>query len=149
VTLTQAGAVILAATLVVVAVTDLRRRIIPNRILLVAAVAGAGLAVLQGPGPLLTAFACSVLVSGPMLAAALVRPEGMGMGDVKLAALIGLFLGWQAWPALLAGLALGALAGGLFSLGTGRPPSRTTLPLAPFMAVGSLPVLLATLLPLQ
>lgn len=148
-TATQAGAAVLAATLAVVTVTDLRRRIIPNRILLAAAPAGAGLALLQGPGSLLIALACSVLVSGPLLAAALVRPEGMGMGDVKLAALIGLFLGWQAWPALLIGLALGALAGVLVSLGTGRPPSRTALPLAPFMAAGSLPVLLATLLPLQ
>jgi len=149
VTAAQAGAAVLAATLAVVTVTDLRRRIIPNRILLAAAVAGAGLALLRGPDSLLVALACSVLVSGPMLAAALVRPEGMGMGDVKLAALIGLFLGWQAWPALLIGLALGAVMGVLVSLGTGRPLSRTALPLAPFMAAGSLPVLLATLLPLH
>ncbi|MCB0828400.1 MAG: prepilin peptidase [Solirubrobacterales bacterium] len=144
--LTQAGAAVLAATLAVVSVTDLRRRVIPNRILLAAAAVGLALASRQGPGSLLVAVVCSVLASGPLLVIALIRPAGIGMGDVKLAAVVGLFLGWQAWPALLTGLALATLAGGLASLGSGRPPSQTAVPLAPFVAAGTLPVLLPALL---
>lgn len=147
--MTATGAAVLAVTLAVVTVTDLRRRIIPNRVVLTAGSAGLILAFSEGPASLGVAVFCAALVAGPMLAVALVRPEGMGMGDVKLAALIGLFMGWQAWPALLAGLALGAMAGVLISLGTRTRPSQIALPLAPFLAAGAIPVLLATLKPLQ
>ncbi|MFA9399857.1 MAG: prepilin peptidase [Acidobacteriota bacterium] len=147
--MTATGAVVLGLTLVAVTVTDLRRRVIPNRIVLGAGLFGLALALVEGPRPLAAATASAVLVSAPLLVAALIRPEGMGMGDVKLVALIGLFMGWQAWPAVLIGLGLGGLAGALYSLGTRRPPSQTVLPLAPFLALGTVPAMLSSVQLLQ
>ena len=147
--MTATVAVVLGLTLVTVTVTDLRRRVIPNRVILGAGLLGLALALVEGPGPLASAVASAALVSGPLFVAALIRPEGMGMGDVKLVALIGLLMGWQAWPAVLIGLGLGGLAGALYSLGTGRPPSQTVLPLAPFLALGTLPAMLSSVQLLQ
>jgi len=68
--------------------------------------------------------------------AALVNPQGLGMGDVKLAFLIGAALGWAAVPALVLGVFaafLPALA--LLLAGRGR---KATLPYAPFLALGAL-----------
>jgi leader peptidase (prepilin peptidase)/N-methyltransferase len=112
-------------------------------------VPGLVLAAAGGPAALLEAVAAALAVSAPLLAVSLIRPEGIGMGDVKLAAVLGLYLGWSAWPALLVALALAGLAGALLALGTRTPPSRLALPLAPFIAVGSMPVLAFSLSPLQ
>jgi leader peptidase (prepilin peptidase)/N-methyltransferase len=71
----------------------------------------------------------------------LIRPDGMGLGDAKLAASIGLALGWTSWQALLTGtflgLALAAVYGG--ALIAAHRSSRTSqLPLGPFMLTGAL-----------
>lgn len=139
------SASVLALTLVAVTVTDLRERVIPNWLLLVAAAFWLVISVWSGGVTVAEHLIAAVLVSLPLLGAAVVRPDGMGMGDVKLVALLGLYLGWQAWPALLLGLALGGLAGVLLSLGTRRPPSETSLPLAPFISAGAVPVMLVSL----
>ncbi|MGK2956361.1 MAG: prepilin peptidase [Solirubrobacterales bacterium] len=141
--------IVLASTLAAVSVTDIRRRVIPNRVLLVAVALWLGILAWTGGEGATSALVAALVVALPLLVAALVRPEGMGMGDVKLVAVIGLFLGWQAWPALLLGLALAGMAGVLISLGTRRSPSVTTLPLAPFLAAGALPVMLIEAIPLQ
>ena len=91
------------------------------------------------------AITAGLAIASPLLLIALLRPDGMGMGDVKLVAVMGLFIGWQAWTALLTGLLLAGLAGLLISLGTGSRPSRVALPLAPFLAAGTLPVLVVAL----
>lgn len=143
------GLIALIATLVAVSITDIRERVIPNRLLLVAALVWAVGAVALGQVAVGGHVAAAVFISLPLLLAALLHPEGMGMGDVKLVAVIGLFLGWQAWPALLIGLALAGLTGVLISVGGRRPPSQTTLPLAPFLAAGTLPVALLGTFPLQ
>lgn len=125
---------VLTALLFASSVTDLRNRTIPNWLTLPGALAGIALAVGEGrfPEVLLT----GLLAAFPFLAAALIRPEGMGMGDVKLAAVLGLFLGWQVWPALVVSLAIAGLTGVLMALGSRREPTAIGLPLAPFMAVG-------------
>jgi leader peptidase (prepilin peptidase)/N-methyltransferase len=84
------------------------------------------------------------LAAAPFLLANLIRPEGMGMGDVKLVAVVGLYLGQQVWIALVIGLALAGLTGVLIALGRRLPPSRTALPLAPFLAAGAGIMLAAT-----
>lgn len=134
------AAAVFVMTLVVVSVTDLKRRVIPNRVLLPAAAIGATISALSGIDTLAEDLAAAAVVSAPLFAASLIRPDGMGMGDAKLVAVIGLFLGWQALPALLIGLALAGMTGVLIALGRRIPPSRTSLPLAPFLAVGALPV---------
>ncbi|MBK5231493.1 MAG: prepilin peptidase [Thermoleophilia bacterium] len=137
--------IVLTSTLAAVSVTDIRRRVIPNRALLVAVALWLGITVWSGGEGAASALIAASVITSPLLVAALVRPEGMGMGDVKLVAVISLYLGWGAWVALLAGLFLAGLTGVLISLGTRRPPSETSLPLAPFLAAG----VFISLIPLQ
>ena len=131
---------VLVATLIAVSVTDVRERRIPNRVLLLAALAALAFSGREGMAALGSDLLAAAAISSPLFVAALLRPEGMGMGDAKLVAVIGLFLGWQALPALLAGLFLAGLTGVFVSLGRRQPPSRTSLPLAPFLAAGAIPV---------
>lgn len=132
-----------AAMLIAVAGIDLDHRIVPNRILLPAAVwalvAGAVLHTGELPG-LLIAGAGSFLF---LLVAALVRPGGMGMGDVKLAGTMGLYLGASVVPALLVAFSAGAGVGVAIMLREGAGARKRGLPFAPFLALGGLAGLLA------
>lgn len=138
--LSLSAAVALTLTVAAASVTDLRRRLIPNPIVATAAAVGLLLAATGGPGRLAMAALAGALVAAPMLAVALARPDGLGMGDVKLVAVIGIYLGWSAWIALLSGLGLATITGILISLGRRQRPSKTTLPLAPFLAAGAVAV---------
>ena len=126
---------VLLITLLIASATDLRRREIPNWLVAGAGLAGIVLAVTDGRAG--SALLFGGLAAIPFLAAALIRPEGMGMGDVKLVAVIGLYLGQAVWVALALGLGLAGLTGVLISLGQRRRPSQTALPLAPFFALGA------------
>jgi len=140
------AALLLTSTMAAASVTDLRSRLIPDRLTAPAAAAGLLLAAAAGgSGALMAAAGLGVAVALPLWLAARIRPEGMGMGDVKLVAVIGIYLGVAAWFALLAGLAVASLTGTLISLGRRRSPALTTLPLAPFLAAGTIPVALAPL----
>jgi len=119
-------AILLAALVPAVAV-DLRARRIPDAVTVPAALA----ALAVDPSHLLAGAA----TGGFFLAAALARPEGMGLGDVKLAAVIGLCRGDAVAPAILVALLAGAVTGVL----TGA----RTLPFAPFLALGALVSLVA------
>jgi leader peptidase (prepilin peptidase)/N-methyltransferase len=139
----------LLVTLVAASLTDLRSRRIPNRLTLGSALFAVAVAAAQGPGRLALAAAAAMAVSLPLFAAAMVRPEGLGMGDVKLVAVLGLYLGWAAWPALLASLLLAGLTGAFVAVATRTPPGRMALPLAPFIACGTAAMLLFGSGPLQ
>jgi len=143
--MSPAAAAVLAVTLMVVSVTDLRQRVIPNRVLLLAAAAAVTISAFQGLESLAGDLLAAAVVSAPLVIASLVKPDGMGMGDAKLVAVIGLFLGWQALPALLIGLALAGMTGVMIALGKRLPPSRTSLPLAPFLALGAFPIMLSSI----
>jgi leader peptidase (prepilin peptidase)/N-methyltransferase len=74
-------------------------------------------------------------------ALAVIHPQGMGFGDVKLAGLIGLVLGWFSWSALLIGAFTGFFLGavvGVVVIAVGSGGRRTTLPFGPFMVLGAL-----------
>ncbi len=77
------------------------------------------------------------MAGGLLLGAALAKPDGMGMGDVKLAAVMGLHMGAAVAPALGLGLASGAVAGTLMAKLRGEPVSSATVPLAPHLAAGA------------
>jgi leader peptidase (prepilin peptidase) / N-methyltransferase len=126
----------LVATLVVVAVIDLEYRIVPNRVLAPAAVAALALWALADPGRLPENLAAAAAAGGFLLLLALAYPAGMGMGDVKLAAVMGLFLGRSVAPALLAGFALGAAVGVGILMARGASARKQAIPFAPFLAVG-------------
>ena len=121
------------AVLVAVTVTDLERRIIPNRIVLPALAVALVVQTLRDPGVewLLAALAAG----GFFLVLALVYPAGLGMGDVKLAAFMGAWLGRDVLVALVVGSLIGAaMAIAVVALrGGGR---RSLLPYGPSLAAG-------------
>lgn len=134
---------VLVATLAAVTLTDLERRIIPNRILLVSALACLGIAVLADPTSLPERLVAAAAAGGLLLLAAIAYPSGMGMGDVKLAALIGLSLGEAAAPALMIGFLSGALVGLAMIAREGQAARRRGIPFGPFLALGAMVGLLA------
>jgi len=124
------------AVLIAVAAIDLDHRIIPNRILLPAVLWGLATAALfrtdQLPELLIAGSAAFAL----LLLAALAYPAGMGMGDVKLAGVMGLYLGSPIAPALLVAFATGAAVGMYAIAREGSEARKKAVPFAPFLALG-------------
>jgi leader peptidase (prepilin peptidase)/N-methyltransferase len=140
-TLEAAAAGIACAALVVVTATDLERRIVPNAVVLPAAGAVLTLRTVSHPSPVWAIGA--VGAAGFLLLAALAYPGGMGMGDVKLALLIGALLGRTTPVGLFLGL-LFALAPSVVLIARhGRGARRLAIPLAPFLAGGAVVALFA------
>ena len=135
---------------VVLAQVDLAVHRLPDRVTYPAAAVGAAAlladAALLGTGPdLLRAVLAAAAAGGIALLAALAGPSGLGLGDVKLLALLGLLLGWAGWGVLLAGVFLGLLAGAGLSLllvATGRAGWRTPVPFGPPLLLGAVLALL-------
>ena len=131
------------ALLAAVTLTDIERRVIPNAVLLVGAVIATGIVVATDPASLPERTAAAVGAGGFLMIAALIYPGGMGMGDVKLAAVMGLFLGVSVVPALFVGIALGALVGLGLILRHGSQARKHPVPFGPFLAIGGVVGLLA------
>ena len=134
---------VFVAVLAAVTLTDLELRVIPNAILLVGAVIGVAIVAATDPGSLPVRAIAAAGAGGFLLLVALVYPRGMGMGDVKLAAVMGLFLGASVIPALFIGIALGAIVGTGLMLRRGTGARKQAVPLGPFLAVGGVAGLLA------
>jgi leader peptidase (prepilin peptidase) / N-methyltransferase len=129
--------------LLAITLTDLERRIIPNKILLVAAVAAVAIVAATDPGSLPERAIAAAGAGGLLLAAALAYPRGMGLGDVKLAATMGLFLGREVAPALFIALLAGSLVGLAMIARHGTAARKQAIPFGPFLAFGGLVGLLA------
>jgi leader peptidase (prepilin peptidase) / N-methyltransferase len=134
---------VFVATLAAITLTDLERRIIPNRILLASALAGLAIAAIADPTSLPERMIAALGAGGLLLLTALAYPKGMGMGDVKLAALMGLYLGRAVAPALLVGFLAGALVGVGLLLREGAAARKRGVPFGPFLALGGVVGLLA------
>ncbi|HWP32615.1 MAG TPA: prepilin peptidase [Solirubrobacterales bacterium] len=134
---------VFVTTLVAITLTDLEQRLIPNKILLVAAVLGVAIAAVSDPASLPERAAAAVAAGGLLFAAALAYPRGMGLGDVKLAALMGLFLGRDVAPALLVALLSGSLVGLAMIARHGAAARKRAIPFGPFLALGGVVGLLA------
>ena len=131
------------ALLVVLAAIDLRARLIPNSIVLPGLAAVIAFQVAFGHAHTFEWLAAAVGAPLVMLVPALVHRDGMGMGDVKLVALLGAALGAAVVPALMvAFLAVLPVAVTLLVRG-GAAARRTAIPFAPFMALGAAVVLLS------
>ncbi len=137
----------LAAVGGVLAVTDARQRRLPDRLTLPSypialALLGLAAAALPGGGRhFLGALAGLGVALALFLVQVMIYPDGLGWGDVKLAGILGLYLGWLGLTALAAGLFLGyALAGaaGLALIAAGRASRPTQLPFGPFLLAGTL-----------
>lgn len=122
------------AVLVAVTVTDLERRIIPNRIVLPAL--AAALVVQTARDPSAEWVIAALAAGGFFLALALVYPAGLGMGDVKLAAFMGAWLGRDVAVALFVGSLLGMLPALAAVATRGEKGRKQTLPYGPFLAAG-------------
>ena len=135
---------VLVAVLVPIALIDFEHRIIPNKITLPAAIAAAAIGAaldLRGVPEQLIAGAAA---GGFLLAFALAYPRGMGMGDVKLAAVLGLFLGRSVAVAILVGVLTATLVGAGVMARVGVEKGRkTAVPFGPFLALGGVIGLLA------
>jgi leader peptidase (prepilin peptidase)/N-methyltransferase len=127
--------------LVAVSATDLEYRIIPNRIVLPAA--GVVLVANTALHPSPQWAIAAVGASGFLFAAALAYPRGMGMGDVKLALLMGAALGRTVPVALMIGM-LAALVPGIVLIARhGQAGRKMGIPFGPFLALGSVVALFA------
>jgi leader peptidase (prepilin peptidase)/N-methyltransferase len=132
-----------AAMLIAVASIDLEHRIVPNKILLPLAVWGVGAGAVVHLDALPEMLAAGAGAFTALLVAALAYPGGMGMGDVKLAGVMGLYLGVSVIPALLAAFLFGSIVGIAIVLRHGAEARKKAVPFAPFMALGGLLGLLA------
>jgi leader peptidase (prepilin peptidase)/N-methyltransferase len=124
--------------LVAVAAIDIEHRIVPNRLLAPSAVMAVALWALADPGRLPENLIAGAAAGGFLLAAAVAYPAGMGMGDVKLAAVMGLFLGRSVAPALLVAFAAGTLVGVAIMARQGAAARKQAVPFAPFLALGGI-----------
>jgi leader peptidase (prepilin peptidase) / N-methyltransferase len=134
---------VFVAVLAAITLTDLERRVIPNAILLAGSAAGLAIVAATDPGSLPERAAAALGAGGFLLLFALIYPRGMGMGDVKLAAVMGLFLGASVVPALFVGIVLGALVGFALMLRYGSEARKHAVPFGPFLAIGGVLGLLA------
>jgi leader peptidase (prepilin peptidase)/N-methyltransferase len=131
-------ALALTITLVAAAETDLEHRIIPNRLMATSGIAAVALWAIVDPGMLPENMIAGAGAGGFLLAAAVAYPAGMGMGDVKLAAVMGLFLGASVAPALFVGFAAGAVVGIAIVLIRGVSARKQGVPFGPFLAFGGI-----------
>jgi leader peptidase (prepilin peptidase)/N-methyltransferase len=131
----------IALILIVVpaALIDLEHRIIPNRLTALGAVLALAIGLALDPAGEPARLIAGVAAGGFLLLAALAYPGGMGMGDVKLAGVMGLFLGRSVAPAILVALVAGVLAGAAMIARHGAAEGRkTAIPFGPFLALGAL-----------
>lgn len=137
---------VLAAALVAISVIDLEHYIVPNRILIpvtAVAVPLLALAVVDDDfevGDLARGVAGAVAGFGALLVLNLISPRGMGMGDVKMSFVLGLYLGFLGWGEVVLGFfaafVLGAVVGVLL-IGLKLRSRKDAVPFGPFLAAGT------------
>ena len=136
-----ASAAIGCAALVVATATDLERRIVPNWVVLPAAAAVLVIQTVFYPSPQWALGA--VGAAGFLFVAALAYPGGMGMGDVKLALVIGALLGKVTPVGIMLGLLLALLPSLVLFARQGMRARKLAIPFAPFLAAGAVIALFA------
>jgi leader peptidase (prepilin peptidase) / N-methyltransferase len=124
-----------------VTVSDLRTRLIPDRALMVSLAGAIAVCAAGDPASLVPRLLAGAGAGGFLLAASLVRPDGMGLGDVKLVLVLGVFLGAAVWEALMVAFAAGSIAGLVLIARNGWRARSRTIPFAPFLSLGALVVI--------
>lgn len=136
---------VLAAGSIVLAGIDLSVHRLPNVIVAPLAIAGAALLGTAGlvgghPDALLRAGIGGAAAFAFFFIVAMIRPDGMGFGDVKLAGALGIFLGYLGWAPLVVGVFSGFLLGGVFGLAliiARRAGRGSGIPYGPWMLAGA------------
>jgi len=134
---------VFVTVLLAVTLTDLERRIVPDKILVAGAVLAVAIAAVADPGSLPERALAAAAAGGLLFLVALAYPQGMGLGDVKLAATMGLFLGRNVAPAIFVALLAGAAVGLAMIALEGAAARKRAIPFAPFLAFGGVVGLLA------
>jgi leader peptidase (prepilin peptidase)/N-methyltransferase len=131
--------IVLVTVLIPITLIDLDYRIIPNRITGPAAVVAILIGVLFDQDFVVEQLIAGAAAGGFFLLAAIAYPRGMGMGDVKLAGVLGLYLGRAVGLAVLIGLVAGVLVGGVIMARVGaREGRKMAIPFGPFLALGGI-----------
>ncbi len=132
----------LVAALLIVSCIDFAHMIIPDAVTLPGIVVGAVIGLLPSSIGFANAVAGACLGGGIFLLIALVYPAGMGGGDVKLIAMVGAFVGWQAvLVAIILSAFCGAACGSTLIL-LGIKGRRDPVPFGPFLAIGGVAAML-------
>lgn len=135
----------LAAISIALTLIDLDTQTLPNKIVLPSILVGIALLAIASSGTanwgaLLGAVAGGAALFVFYLIVALISPRGMGMGDVKLAAVLGIYLGYLGWGVVAVGAFAAFLLGGFFAIALlllGRARRRTAIPFGPWMIAGA------------
>lgn len=134
---TQIPVIFLLCLMSIIAIIDYRQQIIPNKLLLVGTIVGAVLNLAVDKLSLLEMIIGLTSGGAVLLVIAIISKGGMGGGDVKLAAMLGIYLGWEhtlqtiLWAALLAALT------GLVLMLAGKANRTTAIPFGPFLAIST------------
>jgi leader peptidase (prepilin peptidase)/N-methyltransferase len=135
---------VLVAFLVPIALIDADHRIIPNKLTLPAAVLGLVLGTVLDPGGEVERLIAGLAAGTVLALPSLLHPKGMGMGDAKLVAVLGLYLGTAVVPAVFIAFVLGTAAGMGIMIRKGMSAGRkTAVPFGPFLAIGGVVGVLA------
>lgn len=137
-TLEGFAAAVLAMCMVPVVAIDLQHKLIPDVIVLPATVAALALVIAADPGRWWQPLVAALGAAGFLFLLWLVYPGGMGLGDVKLALLMGAVLGVAVIPALGIAFLAGAGLGVVMLLRHGSAARKMAVPFGPFLAVGAL-----------
>ena len=130
--------------LVPVTLIDLEHRIIPNKLTLPFAIAAVAIGAALDPSGVPEQLIAGAAAAAFFFAAVMAHPRGMGMGDVKLAGVMGLFLGRAVGPAVFIGLIAGVVVGAVVMARKGVAEGRKTkVPFGPFLALGSIVAIFA------
>jgi leader peptidase (prepilin peptidase) / N-methyltransferase len=127
---------VLCTLLVAITLTDLDRQVIPNKIVFAGAVAGVAIVAATHPASLDERVIAALGAGGFLFVVAVLYPRGMGMGDVKLVAMMGIYLGRAIAPALLIAFAAGAVVGIGLIARHGSEARKRAVPFGPFLAFG-------------
>ncbi len=135
---------VLVGILVPIALIDLDHQIIPNKITAPAAILAVAIGLALKPAGVPEQLIAGAGAAAFLLVFVLAYPRGMGMGDVKLAGVLGLFLGREVGVAIFVAVIAGTLVGAAVMARLGVQRGRKTrVPFGPFLALGGIVALLA------
>ncbi len=140
-TLEGLAAAVFCLALAIVTAADLDYRLIPNRVVLPAS--AVVLMLMTASDPSLEWALAALAAGGGLFVVAFIYPAGMGMGDVKLALLMGAALGRSVLPALMLAMVLAVIPAIWLLVRHGRAGRTMGIPFGPFLALGSVVVLFA------
>jgi leader peptidase (prepilin peptidase) / N-methyltransferase len=129
-------ALLMIAFLIPITFIDIEHRVIPDRLVFPGTAVALGSWAIVDPGQLKEQILAAVIAFAVFLLMAIIYPAGMGLGDVKLALMLGAFLGSAVAPGLFLGFLLSAVLSVAILVKHGRKGGKVGIPFGPFMAAG-------------